>query len=406
MSNITDTQPADDSLELAPRPSDEGYTREYMDRTRRWLGDRTGATLHHVGSFSLDSQSMLGNIENPIGVAQVPLGVAGPLLVKGEHARGTFYVPLATTEGALVRSYERGMMAITRAGGAVVRISSDGNRASPIFSFDGIEEAYRFASQLHEHFVRLKAIAESTTGHGKLLQVLPCQVGRDVVVEFRYDTADAHGMNMILKATHAACEWLMRNFEVRRYYVLSGACSEKRASGSLFRGGKGKHVTAGLCVPRRIVERYLHRTPSELNHMCERTRLAQLQAATIGYNGHFANGLTAIFIACGQDVANVANCATGITHFDLTERGDLFASVTLPSLTVGTIGGGTGLGTSSECLGLLGCNGNGKAKKFAEIVAAVLLAGELSFGASIAVRGELAKAHEQYGRNRPAVDDA
>jgi hydroxymethylglutaryl-CoA reductase (NADPH) len=135
--------------------------------------------------------------------------------------------------------------------------------------------------------------------------------------------------------------------------------------------------------------------------MWHHTILGHIQANSIGYNGHYANGLAAIFIACGQDVANVANSAVGITNFEVTEDGDLYASVTLPSLTVATVGGGTGLGTSRECLEMLGCAGRGGAPKFAEIIAATILSGELSMGAAIASE-EFVQAHEIYGRNRPS----
>jgi hydroxymethylglutaryl-CoA reductase (NADPH) len=145
---------------------------------------------------------------------------------------------------------------------------------------------------------------------------------------------------------------------------------------------------------------YLHVSPEELFEVWQHTMLGHLQANAIGYNGHFANGITAIFIACGQDVANVANSAVGITNFEILEDGDLYASVTLPSLSVATVGGGTGLGTSRECLEMLGCSGSGNAVKLSEIVAASLLAGELSMGAAIA-SGEFVHAHERYGRNRP-----
>jgi hydroxymethylglutaryl-CoA reductase (NADPH) len=400
MSLAAERKRLDDTFPLVPRLSKQGYTNDDVQRRREWLTERTGATLSHVGSFSLESQCMRGNIENLIGVAQVPLGVAGPLLVEGEHARGVFYVPLATTEGALVRSYERGMMAITRAGGVVVRIGSIGNRASPMFSFGSIEKAHFFASELPRHILQLKAIAESTTSHGKLLDVEVRQLGRDVIADLHFDTADAHGMNMISKATEAVCNWITCQFAVEHCYVLTGGSSEKRASSVLFRGGKGKHVTAGLLLPERIVQSYLHTTPSQMHHMWQRTLLAQLQAGAVGYNGHYANGLAAIFIACGQDVANIANCAVGITTLEVTENGDLYASVTLPSLTVGTVGGGTALGTSRECLASLDCSGPGKSQKFAEIIAATILAGELSFGAALA-SGEFVNAHEKYGRNRP-----
>jgi hydroxymethylglutaryl-CoA reductase (NADPH) len=220
------------------------------------------------------------------------------------------------------------------------------------------------------------------------------------MVNFCYSTADAHGMNMIAKATESACQLLVERGIAGRYTIFSGMDSEKRASGALLGGGKGKKVVAGARLPARLVRAYLHTTPAELHELWQNTVLGHLQAGAIGYNGHFANGLAALFIACGQDVANVANSAVGVTLFEVTENGDLYASVTLPSLSVATVGGGTGRGTARECLEMLGCAGAGGAPKLAEIAAATLLAGELSMGAALA-SGEFVAAHEMYGRNRP-----
>ncbi len=388
------------AADLVPRREEQGYAAEDIEARRRWVEERTGARLRHVGSGSISGEEMRGNVENPIGAAQVPLGVAGPLRIEGEHARGTYYVPLATTEGALVRSYERGMVTLTRAGGATARVLVDENRVSPIFRFEDVAAAAGFVRGIEECFEALRAEAESTTRHGRLLRLEPRPLGREVVVHFCYWTADAHGMNMIVKATDRACRWLVEQGRARGYYIFSGAESEKRASGSLFAGGKGKTVLAGALIPKRLVRAYLHTTPERMVDVWQHTVLGHLQAGTLGYNGHFANGLTALFIACGQDVANVANAAVGITAFERTEGGDLYASVTLPSLTVATVGGGTGWGTAHECLEMLGCAGQEGAPKLAEIAAGALLAGELSMGAAIA-SGELVSAHETYGRNRP-----
>lgn len=388
------------ALELVPRMKEQGYAGPYVEQRREWIEQKTGCDLKHVGAHSIPSEEMRGNIENPIGAAQMPLGVAGPLRVNGAHANGVFYVPMATTEGALVRSYERGMAALTRAGGVTTRIHVDENRVAPVFCFDNVSDAYDFARSLQEDFETIRAEAESTTRHGKLLRLEIHPVGREVIVSFCYSTADAHGMNMIVKATDRACQWIIDHSKARRVYVFSGFSSEKRASGSLLAGGKGKKVTAGALLPKRIMKQYLHTTPGQLFDMWHHTILGHMQANAIGYNGHYANGLAAIFIACGQDVANIANSAVGITNFEVTDDGDLYASVTLPSLTVATVGGGTGLGTSRECLEMLGCAGSGHAAKFAEIVAATLLAGELSMGGAIASE-EFVEAHETYGRNRP-----
>jgi hydroxymethylglutaryl-CoA reductase (NADPH) len=390
-------KPAD----LVPRLEEQGYSDEALEVRRRWVEERTGARLEHVGATSMSGESLRGNIENPIGAVQVPLGVAGPLRIEGEHARGVFYVPFATTEGTLVRSYERGMATITRAGGATARVIVDENRVSPVFVFDGVAEAAAFARELPNLFEAIRAEAQSTTSHGRLLRLEPRVVGREVAVHFCFWTADAHGMNMIVKAADHACRWLVSQGRAGKYYIFSGAESEKKASGGLFAGGKGKKVTAGARIPARLARAYLHATPEQLADVWHRTTLGHLQAGTLGYNGHAANGLTALFIACGQDVANIANSAVAITSLEVLEGGDLYASVTLPALTVATVGGGTGLGTARECLEMLGCAGAGNAPKLAEIAAATVLAGELSMGGAIA-SGEFVAAHETYGRNRPA----
>jgi hydroxymethylglutaryl-CoA reductase (NADPH) len=389
--------PTDD---IVPRMKDQGYDTERISRRRAWVEDRTGASLRNVGTYSLQSEQMRGNIENPVGAAQVPIGVAGPLLVRGEYAQGTFYIPFATTEGALVRSYERGMVALTRSGGVETRIAADENQISPSFFFDSVSAAAAFGPWVRENIGRIREAAESTTRHGKLHALDPYQVGRQVIVNFRYDTADAQGMNMIVKATDEACRWIVEQCsELRRHFLFSGMCSEKRPSGFLLTGAKGKNVTAGCFLPESTLGAYLNCSSRDLYEVWRSTVIGHLRANSVGYNGQYANGLTAMFIALGQDVANVVNSACGITSFEL-EDGGLYVSATLPALSVATVGGGTGLATQRECLQMLGCHGAGKARKLAEIVTAALLGGEISMGSAIA-SGGFAAAHEQYGRNRP-----
>jgi len=385
---------------LVPRLKDQGYATELVAKRRSWIEEQTGARLEHVGRSSLETETLRGNIENPIGAVQMPLGVAGPLTVRGEHAEGIFYVPMATTEGALVRSYERGMVAITRAGGAIARVFVDENRVSPVFFFDDVAAAAEFVREVGEHEAGLRAAAEATTRHGRYLRFECLPLGREVIVNFSFSTGDAHGMNMVVKATNAACRYLVEQTSAENFYIFSGYDSEKRTSGSLLRGGKGKKVVAGIELPRSVVRSVLHLEPEQLFHMWQHTLMGHVQAGALGYNGQYANGLTAIFIACGQDVANVANSALGITQYELTAGGGLYASVTLPSLTVASVGGGTALGTSPECLEMMDCVGPGKALKLAEIVASAILAGELSMGGAIG-SGEFVDAHEAYGRNRP-----
>jgi hydroxymethylglutaryl-CoA reductase (NADPH) len=391
-------------VDLVPRFRAQGYARADVTRRRQWLEQKVGVRFDIVGRCAVPTEEMRGNIENPIGTVQMPLGVAGPLLVHGDHACGMFYVPLATTEGALVRSYERGMVTLTRAGGVTTRVEVDENRVCPVFMFDSVAESSRFVQTVDRHIYALRAEAESTTRHGRLVRLESRQVGRDAIVAFCYTTGDAHGMNMIVRATDEACQWLVSRGHAPAYQLFSGLSSEKRASQALWRGGKGKTVIAGARLSASVTRTCLHTTPDALARVWHRSAVGHFIAGSVGCNAQVANGLTALFVACGQDVANVANAHAGITDFDVTANGDLYASVTLPSLTVATVGGGTALGTSRECLALLGCAGSGHAARFAEIAAATVLAGELSMAAAIA-SGEFVGAHEQYGRNRPSVLD-
>ena len=232
--------------DLVPRMGRQGYAPHEVESRRRWLADQTGANLEHVGKCSIPTESMRGNVENPIGSVQVPLGVAGPLQINGEFADGVYYVPLATTEGALVRSYERGMLVLSRSGGVTARVIVDENCIAPTFCFEGLIDACAFARALPDRFEEVRRVAESTTRHGRLLRLEPRVLGRDVSVRFCFHTADAHGMNMIMKATDVACRWLMEWAPASRYYVITGSCSEKRA------GGAGARRREGQDCRRRV----------------------------------------------------------------------------------------------------------------------------------------------------------
>ena len=386
--------------DLLPRLKDSGYDLERVARRRAWIERKSGAELKHVGSFSFDSELTRGNIENPIGAAQVPMGVAGPVLVLGQHARGLSYVPMATTEGALIRSYERGMVALSKAGGVQTAVLTDENQTAPGFLFDDVAQASAFPEWVEMHFAEIRDAAAATTRHGKLINIRCYQAGRQVIVNFGFRTGDAQGMNMIVRATEAACGWIQRNFPAKSYFLFSGLCGEKRASGFLMTRGKGKRVTAGALLPHDVLRIYLHVSADQMFRLWQSTILGNIQAGAIGYTGHAANGLAAIFIATGQDVANVVNSSCALTVFEPHTDG-LYVSLTLSALSVASVGGGTGLPTQREALRIMGCNGAGKAAKMAEIVAAAILGGEVSMGAAIASH-EFVGAHERYGRNRPA----
>lgn len=384
---------------LIPRFRNDTYEAESLARRRAWLEEATGASAKHIAACSFNSEQLRGNIENPVGVSQVPMGVAGPVLVDGQHARGLYYVPMSTTEGALIRSYERGMVVLTHAGGVKTAVLQDENHISPVLQFDDIVSARRFCMWARDHENEIRAQAEATTKHGKLTGSWHLQIGRHVLLEIGFSTADAQGMNMISKAADAVCRWIRENYKVGHFVLFSGLSSEKRASGYILTRGKGKRVTAGALLPDRLLKIGLHATAEELAQVWHATLLGHLQAGSIGFTAHAANGLAAMFIATGQDVATVANAACALTNFELHPEG-LYVSITIPALTVATVGGGTALPTQREALEMMGCYGAGNAKKLAEIMAAAILGGEISMAAALA-SGEFVAAHERYGRNRP-----
>lgn len=376
------------------------YTPDMIQRRRQWLEERTQTRLEHIGRFSVPAQQMQGNIEYPVGTCQIPVGVAGPLKMQGEHARGDFYIPLATTEGALVLTYSRGMRAIYETKGVRAKILRDVVHISPFFFIEDPDRIHSFPEWIHEHFDEIKRVAESTTRHGKLQIVRPLVTGMHVVLKFEYYTADAHGLNMVNKATEAACDFIAERTGTS-YLLRSNYSSVKKVSFSNIYEGYGKAVFVDAVLSRAALK-LLSVTPEEMCAYLRSCTHVGTFGGTTGVHAHTANAVTAMFIACGQDVADVSTSHVSMLSYDLVGREkDLYASLYLPNLLVGTVGGGTGLPTQRESLELLGCYGTGKARKFAELVAATALAGELAVMAAV-IRGTYVEAHEKYGRNRPA----
>lgn len=352
------------------------------------------ATLESAGAYCQ-------NIENFIGTVKVPVGVAGPLRINGLFAQGDFYVPLATSEAALVASYSRGASLITEAGGCASLLLSEGVVRAPGFAFTTLADAGKFACWIVSHFEELKYQAESTTRHGKLKDLKLTLEGNHVYVIFEYTTGDAAGQNMVTIATMAACEYVITQTPIKPAYwfVEANASGDKKASYQSFATVRGKKVTAEAIIPAKLIKKRLHTTPEKMVDYWRMSALGGVISGTIGVQGHYANGLAALFLATGQDIACVAEAATGVTRYELTADGDLYASATLPNLIVGTVGGGTKLPSQQACLKLLGLAGDGNAKAFAEVCGALSLAGELSIIGALAA-GDFAKAHERYARGR------
>jgi hydroxymethylglutaryl-CoA reductase (NADPH) len=332
----------------------------------------------------------------------VPVGVAGPVLISGEFATGSFYLPLATTEGALVASVNRGCGLITAAGGAEVRILSDGMTRAPVFATRSVIHAREVVDFVHAHEDEIRQVAEATTRHGKLTGIIATTAGTSVYVRFCFTTGDAMGMNMVTIASEKAADLIATQTGARLVALSGNFCTDKKPAAINVVLGRGKSVSAGVRISSEKVTRILKTDTASLLEVNTRKNLiGSARAGSLGFNAHAANIVAAMFIACGQDPAHVVEGSLCITTIDPTDDG-VYVSVTLPALPVGTVGGGTGVDTQAECLQLLGVSGGGDppgshAKKLAEIIATGVLAGELSLLGAQAAQ-HLARAHKELGR--------
>ena len=383
-----------------PRDRRNDYTREMASQRRDFLTELTGEKLEHTGQYSVNPDVLPGNIENFIGMVQMPVGIAGPVQINGEDAQGEFYVPLATTEGTLVASYSRGMRVINECGGVKTTVVEQFMQRAPAFIFDDAREARDFGEWITNNFDQIKEVAESTTSIGQLQHIHQWSVSRTRYLRFNYTTGDAAGQNMVGKATLAACEWIKHNYPKDCEYLLSGNMdTDKKHSHLNMLHSRGKRVIAEIVLKKEVMKKIM-RVDTRL--LAKATVLANTGALMAGaaYNGpHSANGIASLFIATGQDEANVVESHAGLLSHELLENGDFYLAVTLPSLIVATYGGGTGLPTQKECLNILGCYGTGKANKFAEIVAATVLAGDISLACAV-ISGDWVSSHDKMGRNR------
>jgi hydroxymethylglutaryl-CoA reductase (NADPH) len=382
-----------------PKVRENDYSRKGMQARAEFLSRLSGSGLKTLQSSAVDPASTKGNIENIIGFAQVPVGVIGPLRVNGEHAKGKFYVPLSTTEGALVASYNRGAMAVSLSGGVNVAVISDKIQRAPLFVLENVFKAKAFVAWVDSHFEKLREVASQTTNHGMLTGYKPFIHGCMVYLRLEFSTGDAMGMNMITLASHKICQYIEGQHPGIEYMIESNMAVDKKPSWINAVMGRGKTVTAEVLFPERVLSRVLKTTARDIDLAYHRQATGGQMAGILGSNGHVANGVAALFLACGQDLGNVSESCTGMIHTE-TRGKDLYVSLHLPSLIVGTVGGGTSLPTQRECLEIMGCYGEGKVMKFAEIAAAAIMAGEISLAAAV-VAGDFVTAHEKYGRNRP-----
>jgi hydroxymethylglutaryl-CoA reductase (NADPH) len=393
---------SESSIKLAhiPRSEEDDYSDEVIEKRKIFVELISGKKLKHITHYSFDPHITKGNIENFTGVAQTPLGFAGPLIINGEQAQGEFLIPLATSEGTLVASYNRGIKLVNLCGGVKTTVVGDIMQRAPVFVFEDARQGREFLKWIQENVDTIRQRAEETSRIARLIDIDPYLASKFVFLRFNFTTGDAAGQNMVGRATFAACSWIIDNYSgIKHFYLESNLATDKKASQINIMRTRGKRVTAEAIIKRDVLIQNLRVDPESLAY---HFGVATVGAILSGVNNnglHSANAITAIFIATGQDVANVAESSAGIVYCELTPEMDLYISLTIPSLIVATYGGGTNLATQRECLEIINCYGKGKVYKFAEIIAGAALAGELSLAAAIS-SSDWVSSHEQYGRNR------
>jgi hydroxymethylglutaryl-CoA reductase (NADPH) len=389
-----------------PRDPEDDYRDEVIRARQEFIRDQTGAELAHISSYSFDPHVTQGNIEHFTGAAQVPLGFAGPLLVHGEHAQGEFYVPLACSEGTLVASYNRGMKVLHRSGGVKCAVVGDNMQRAPVFVFDDAASTRRFADWIEESTEDIRVVAEATDPFVRFTYIDCYLASKFAYLRFNFKTGDAAGMNMVGKATFAACNWILENCEVaeiQKFFLESNFATDKKASMVNMMRSRGKRVVAEAVVKRDVLLEVMDADTESIYYHSKVANVGSMLSGANNNGCHAANAITAVFMATGQDVANVSESSMGLMFSELTPENDLYMSITLPSLIVATCGGGTGLPTQRESLEAMGCYGVGNVYKFAEIVAGTVLAGEISLAAAISSL-DWVSSHDQYGRNDPRAE--
>jgi len=390
----------DDHLVRIPRSRVDNYSKEIIDKRRSFVHEYTGVDMEHAAHYNFDAHLTKGNIENFSGVIQIPLGFAGPLRINGESAQGDFLIPLATTEGTLVASYNRGIKVLNLSGGVKCTVVGDAMQRAPVFVFEDLRAAREFDRWVNTNIGKIREEAEATSSIARLVYIDSYLASKFVYLRFNFTTGDAAGQNMVGRATFAACSWMLDNYPgIQHFYLESNFATDKKASQINIMRTRGKRVTAEAVIKRDVLIQHMRVEPESLVYHYSVSNIGSILSGANNNGLHSANAITAIFIATGQDVANVAESSAGILYTELTPEKDLYLSITIPSLIVATYGGGTGLPSQRECLQILGAEGKGKVNKLAEIIAGAVLAGEISLASAISSL-DWVSSHEKYGRNR------
>lgn len=373
------------------------YDKKSLDKKADILAKQLNINLRHIRGCTYDTGFFRGNIENPIGITQIPLGLIGPISVNGKAAKGEFLIPMATTEGALLLTYDLGARIVSMGGGVDVEVISKNVHISPMFPIANDEDEKvirKFITQNYEHIQR---IAEGGSSHTKLLEIVIKRIKNNLVLKCIYDTADAHGLNMINQASFNICKYIEAKTGFA-FYHRSHYSGVKHHSLLNEREGYGRRVIAKTVIPAKALG-MLRVTAQQLKDFTSRCIECGTASEISCINVHASNGITAIFLACGQDMADISSAHVCKGKCEIVNGKDIYWECDFKNLLIATVGGGTGLGTQKECLEIMGCYGSGMSDKFAELIAAAVLAGEIPTAAAV-ISQTYVDIHNKYGRNK------
>lgn len=367
-------------------------------KRREYLESELQIDLSHLKSISLEENPSV-YCENIIGSAQIPMGVAGPLLILNNKKSKSIFIPLATTEGALVASVSRGCKALSQSGGVIVNAELRGQTRGPVFYTESVENGLILKKWIEKNFTLLSKTANTTSNHIEFIGTRVKIIGANTFVKFIFNTSDAMGMNMVTIAVEKMAELIEEKKGYKCIAVAGNFDIDKKPSFMNIIDGRGFEVWAECIIPKKILKETLKTTASSLYETwLAKCMVGSYASGALGYNAHFANIIAALFIATGQDPAHVVEGSTGIVICE--ERGDnLYISINMPSLLVGTVGGGTILPTQKSALSIMGIDKKVSSIEFAKLIGGVVLAGELSLLSALA-SGALGKSHKELGRKK------
>jgi hydroxymethylglutaryl-CoA reductase (NADPH) len=370
---------------------------ENKDHRLEFLSKELNLDLSQIkNAFVDDDQLHNVHCENLIGATSVPLGIAGPLILNTENfQKKEFYIPLATSEGALVASVSRGIKAINEPGGALSLATKVGTTRGPVFSTKNILESKKLSTWFEENYNAVRQVAESTSSHLKLKSLKTKILNNRVFVRFIYDTDKAMGMNMATIATQKIVDFVAEKLDIHCDAVSGNYCVDKKPSWLNFIEGRGWEVNSEVILSPQTVSSVLKTSPSKIfDTWLSKCMLGSALSGSMGFNCQFANVVAAMFLATGQDLGQIVEGSSGVTTVKVLDSGDLYVGVYMPSVMLATVGGGTKLHTQNEALKILNVD---HPSQLAEVLGATVLAGEISLLASLSVGG-LANSHQKLGR--------